>query len=46
VLIHAGRLVATGVEPARAFEVAVTATLTDDPELARTVAEIAHAVLA
>jgi nitric oxide reductase NorQ protein len=46
VLIHAGLLVATGVEPARAFEVAVTATLTDDPELARTVAEIAHAVLA
>jgi nitric oxide reductase NorQ protein len=45
-LVHAGRLVASGVEPARACEVAVATALTDDPELARTVTEIARAVLA
>ena len=46
VLVHAGRLVASGLEPARACEVAIASALTDDPELARTVAEIARAVLA
>jgi nitric oxide reductase NorQ protein len=46
VLVHAGRLVASGLEPARACEVAIAAALTDDPELGRTVAEIARAVLA
>jgi len=45
-LVHAGRLVASGFEPARACEVAIAGALTDDPELARTVAEIARGVLA
>lgn len=45
-LIHAGRLVASGIEPPRACEIALAAALTDDPELAATVAEIARAVLA
>jgi nitric oxide reductase NorQ protein len=45
-LIHAGRLMAAGLEPARACDVAITAAVTDDPELAATVAEIARALLA
>lgn len=45
-LVHAGRLIGAGVEPARACEAAISAALTDDPELARTAAEIARAVLA
>jgi nitric oxide reductase NorQ protein len=45
-LVHAGRLIAKGLEPARACEVAIGAALTDDPELVRAIAEIARAVLA
>lgn len=45
-LVHAGQLVAAGLEPARACEVAIATTLTDDAELGRTLAEIARAVLA
>jgi nitric oxide reductase NorQ protein len=45
-LVHAGRLVASGLEPARACEVAMAAALTDDPELAAAITEIARAVLA
>ena len=45
-LVHAGRLMASGVDPARACDVAITAALTDDPELVRTVSEITRAVLA
>lgn len=45
-LVHAGRLVAAGMEPVQACEVAIVAPLTDDPELAATLREIAAAVLA
>jgi nitric oxide reductase NorQ protein len=44
-LVHAGRLVAAGLDPAHACEVALTAPLTDDPELAATLREIVAAVL-
>ena len=44
-LVHAARLVAAGVEPRRACQIAILAPLTDDPELGRTLAEIAGAVL-
>ncbi|RIK95917.1 MAG: AAA family ATPase [Proteobacteria bacterium] len=44
-LVHAGRLVAAGLEPRRACRVAITSALTDDPELIRTLGEIADAVL-
>jgi nitric oxide reductase NorQ protein len=44
-LVHAARLVAAGVEPRRACEIAIVAPLGDDPELARTLTEIAGAVL-
>ena len=44
-LVHAARHVAAGVEPRRACQIAILAPLTDDPELGRTLAEIAGAVL-
>jgi nitric oxide reductase NorQ protein len=45
VLVHAARLVGAGVEPAAAFRAAVCDALTDDPELAGTLAEIVAAAL-
>lgn len=45
-LVHAAKLQAAGLEPARACEAAINAALTDDPELARTVSEIARGMLA
>jgi nitric oxide reductase NorQ protein len=45
-LVHAARLVATGVEPRRAAEVAVAAALSDDPEVSGTLREILGAALA
>jgi nitric oxide reductase NorQ protein len=44
-LVHAARLVAAGVAPLRAAELAVAAPLTDDPELLATIREIAAATL-
>jgi nitric oxide reductase NorQ protein len=44
-LVNAARLVAAGLEPRRACRIALVAPLGDDPELARTLAEIADAVL-
>jgi len=44
-LVHAARLVLAGIEPATACRSAVCAALTDDPELAATLAEIVAAVL-
>jgi len=44
-LVHAGRLVAAGIEPARACEAALASALCDDPELVATVGEIVRAVL-
>jgi nitric oxide reductase NorQ protein len=44
-LVHAAGLVAAGLAPRRACQIAILAPLTDDPELARTLAEIAAAVL-
>ncbi len=44
-LVHAARLVAAGLEPGVACRVALCAPLTDDPELAATLAEIVRAVL-
>ena len=44
-LVHAARLVRTGVEPRRAAEVAIAAALTDDAELVATLHEIVGAVL-
>ncbi|MDX1650268.1 MAG: CbbQ/NirQ/NorQ/GpvN family protein [Myxococcota bacterium] len=43
--VHAGRLIAAGMEPGPACEVAIVTALTDDPELAVTLREIAAAVL-
>jgi nitric oxide reductase NorQ protein len=44
-LVHAARLVAAGLEPRRAVAAAVTQAVSDDPELAATMLEIANAVL-
>ncbi len=44
-LVHAARLIASGVDPVRACETALVGPLTDDPELAATIAEIVRAVL-
>jgi nitric oxide reductase NorQ protein len=44
-LVHAARLVGGGVALERACQVAVSASLTDDPELERTIREIVGAVL-
>jgi nitric oxide reductase NorQ protein len=44
-LVHAARLVAAGLEPVRACEAALAGPVTDDPELAATIGEIARAVL-
>ena len=44
-LVHAARLVSGGLELRRACHVAITASLTDDPELETTVGEIVDAVL-
>jgi nitric oxide reductase NorQ protein len=44
-LVHAGRLIAGGLEPGRACQMALSEALTDDPELAATLREIAAAVL-
>jgi nitric oxide reductase NorQ protein len=43
-LIYAGLLIRQGVPPRRACEVAITKSLTDDPESQRAVAELAGAV--
>jgi nitric oxide reductase NorQ protein len=43
-LVHAGRLIAAGVEPARACEVAVACALTDEPELTRAIAALIRSV--
>jgi nitric oxide reductase NorQ protein len=44
-LVHAGRLVAAGLDPRRACQIAIIGPLTDDPELTRTLGEIVDAVL-
>ena len=44
-VVHAARLVASGLEPPRACRAALTASLTDDPELERAIDEIVRAVL-
>jgi nitric oxide reductase NorQ protein len=44
-LVHAARLVAAGLEPRRAAEVAIAAALSDDLELSRTMGEILGAAL-
>jgi len=44
-LVHAARLVASGLDPRRAAEVGIVGALTDDPELRETLAEIVAASL-
>jgi nitric oxide reductase NorQ protein len=44
-LVHAARLIATGIAPRRAVETALAAPLTDDPELLATIREIVAGVL-
>lgn len=44
-LVHAARLVAAGLPPLRAAEIAIAAPLTDDAELLATIREIAAATL-
>ena len=44
-LVHAGQLIAAGLSPQRAAEVAIAAALTDDADLARTMREIIAAAL-
>lgn len=41
-LIYAGRLIARGVAPRRACDVAFARTLTDDPDLRRSIREVVH----
>jgi len=43
-LVHCGRLIATGIDPRRACETAVALTLTDDPEMVTAVEEMVEAV--
>jgi nitric oxide reductase NorQ protein len=44
-LVHAARLVASGLDPQRAAEVGIVGALTDDPELRETLVEIVAATL-
>jgi nitric oxide reductase NorQ protein len=44
-LVHAARLVGAGLAPRRACSMALTAVLTDDPELTDAIGEIVNAVL-
>jgi nitric oxide reductase NorQ protein len=44
-LVHAARLIASGLEETEACRSALCAALTDDPELEATLVEITHAVL-
>ena len=43
-LIYAGRLIAHGIAPLRACQVAVVWALTDDPDLQRSIEEVASAI--
>ncbi len=43
-LVHCGRLIASGIEARRACEVAVALTLSDDPEMVASVEEMVQAV--
>src|SRR5207247_1384651 len=45
-LVYAGQLMRSGITPARACEVAVSKSLTDDHESQRAIAELARAVFA
>ncbi len=45
-LVYAGQLIAKGLAPRRACNVAVTNSLTDDPEMLRQVSELVSALLA
>src|SRR5438046_8903117 len=45
-LVYAGQLLRSGIPPARACEVAVSKSLTDDHESQRAIAELARAVFA
>ncbi len=42
-LVHAGRLIASGIEPRRACEVAVAGPLSDDPDLRAGISELIRA---
>ncbi|MCL4685962.1 MoxR family ATPase [Myxococcota bacterium] len=42
-LVHAGRLVATGIDPRRACEVAIAGPLSDDPDLRAGISELIRA---
>ncbi len=42
-LVHAGRLIATGIDPRRACEVAVAGPLSDDPDLRAGISELIRA---
>jgi nitric oxide reductase NorQ protein len=44
-VVHAAHLVASGLEPRRAAEIAIAAPLSDDPELLATIHEIVAATL-
>ena len=43
-LIYAGRLMAEGIAPRRAAQVAIVWTLTDDPELQRSIEEVSSSI--
>ncbi|NQW24178.1 MAG: CbbQ/NirQ/NorQ/GpvN family protein [SAR202 cluster bacterium] len=43
-LIYAGRLMAEGIQPRRAAQVAIVWTLTDDPELQRSIQEVSSSI--
>ena len=43
-LIYAGRLISEGIPPRRACQVAIVWTLTDDPELQRSLEEVASSI--
>lgn len=43
-LIYAGRLIREGVSPRRACDIAITASLTDEPEVQRSLTEVLSAV--
>ena len=43
-LIYAGRLMAEGIPPRRAAQVAIVWTLTDDPELQRSIEEVSSSI--
>jgi len=43
-LIYAGRLIREGVSPRRACDIAITASLTDEPEVQRSLSEVLSAI--